>query len=251
MASHDRIAPLRTSHPISTGWMVALVVLTLVSGFMATWTYLRERPAASTPLEIGENISSCIHKYYAGGGSQNSNVLMLSYVGGFCYNSQVWQLILEEEAVRRDNFVFQRAENVALLAMVIGITISGVALAGLQLFASYKLASIGTGQLADGGEATFKSDSVVVKSSVVGVVILAISFAFFIVFVLYVYTLRDGGAPGPARSRESAESNVAGVLRQSNMVQTPPSLSPTTAPQFNLNPVSKVAPRQSSPTVNH
>jgi hypothetical protein len=164
---------------------------------------------------------------------------------GFCYNFQIAQLILEEEAVRRDNFVFQRGENVALLAMVISITISGVALAGLQLLASYKLASKGRGDLAKGGEATITRDSVVVKSSVVGVIILAISFAFFMVFVIYVYTLKDDGSTRPMGSPDATQSGGAATPKPANTLQMPPPAAPP-ARQFNLNPVPKAPPAPSA-----
>ena len=45
--------------------------------------------------------------------------------------------------IKRDNFVFQRNETVVLLYMVVLITFIGVLLAGLQLLASYKLATLG------------------------------------------------------------------------------------------------------------
>ncbi len=82
--------------------------------------------------------------------------------------------------------------------MVVVITFSGVVLAGLQLLGSYRLAKLGRAAFGDGGEATITASSVAVKSSVVGVVILAISFAFFLVFVLDVYTIREIGAPSVA-----------------------------------------------------
>ncbi|WP_210253750.1 hypothetical protein [Bradyrhizobium sp. S69] len=100
-------------------------------------------------------------------------------------------MLVDEENIRKDNFVFQRRENIILLFMVVVITLSGVALAGLQLLASYKLAVLGRGELSGGGEISYSKDAVSFKSSVVGLVILFVSFAFFMVFVLDVYTLRE------------------------------------------------------------
>ena len=78
-----------------------------------------------------------------------------------------------------------------MLWMVVSITIAGVILAGLQLWATYRLAAAGSGTLADGGEVTMEHNRLVVRSSVVGVIILALSFAFFALYVLYVYRLQD------------------------------------------------------------
>ena len=196
-AAFRSIQSRRTIIPFATTAFIILLVL----------TYFYLRPAPSQPVIAGNNISSCINFYYANKAA-NYDVAKLYDVYGFCYNSQIAQLSFEEDSVRRDNFVFQRSENIALLAMVIGITLSGVALAGLQLFASYKLALRGKGALADGGEANFTPNSVIVKSSVVGVVILAISFAFFMVYVIDVYTLRDT-APGPTRAAPLPSTSAA------------------------------------------
>jgi len=81
-------------------------------------------------------------------------------------------------------------------------------LAGLQLLASYRLASAGKSAFEQAGEVTLGTHSMAVKSSVVGVIILAISFAFFLVFVIYVYTFtpssNNGAAPTPSPPRQSA-----------------------------------------------
>jgi hypothetical protein len=108
------------------------------------------------------------------------------------------EITVEEQAVSRDTYIFQRSENVALMVMVIVITVSGVALAGVQLITSYRLALLGRDGAAGeptASELRYDHGSVVVKSSVVGVLILAISFAFFMVFVIYVYTIREAGSP--------------------------------------------------------
>jgi hypothetical protein len=72
--------------------------------------------------------------------------------------------------------------------MVVIITFSGVLLAGLQLWASYRLAESRQTTLdANDGQLVLERDRVVLKSSIAGLFILLVSFAFFLVFVLYVY----------------------------------------------------------------
>ena len=114
-------------------------------------------------------------------------------INGFCHDSLVSRLLIDEEVIRIDTFVFQKYQTIVLLFMVVAITLSGVGLAGLQLLASYKLAILGRGELVGGGELTYSRDSVSFRSSVVGLMILAISFAFFMVYVVWVYTITEGG----------------------------------------------------------
>src|SRR5205807_6747745 len=124
----------------------------------------------------------------------------------FCYNSIGSQLKLDQEKIRRDSFVFQRNENVVLLYMVVLITISGIVLAGVQLLASYKLALIGRGELAGGAsEIGYSADNVSFKSSVIGLTILAMSFAFFLVFIMYVYDMREISSDGASHSTSPAQ----------------------------------------------
>lgn len=87
--------------------------------------------------------------------------------------------------------------------MVVAVTLSGVLLAGLQLWASYELASTNKTPLdASNGELTLRRDQLVLKSSITGLFILMISFGFFLVFVFYVYrfeSFADGNnMPAPA-----------------------------------------------------
>jgi hypothetical protein len=48
------------------------------------------------------------------------------------------------------------------------------------------------GELAGGGELTYSAGGASFKSPVIGLTILAMSFAFFMVFVIYVYTIKEG-----------------------------------------------------------
>jgi hypothetical protein len=79
--------------------------------------------------------------------------------------------------------------------MVVGITISGVLLAALQLLGSYKLAIIGRGDFSGNTEVSYSRDSIVFKSSIVGIAILALSFAFFAMFSLYLYPVIENTSP--------------------------------------------------------
>jgi hypothetical protein len=121
----------------------------------------------------------------------------------------------------------QRYNTNVLLWMVVAITLSGVALAALQLLGSYRLAAAGHGQFSDGagGDVTLSATSVAVKSSVVGVVILGISLAFFIVFVGYVYPITGEGLGGGSKPFPGISAPLGGQVGETMTV--PSSGSPT------------------------
>jgi hypothetical protein len=161
----------------------------------------------------GKAVTTCIEKYKGQLGLTTVTVKDLYDLNDFCYNSVGSQLKIDQEKIRRDNYVFQRGENVVLLYMVVLITLSGVALAGLQLLASYKLASIGRGELAGGGEIDYRVEQgVSFKSSVVGLMILLMSFAFFLVFINNVYTLTEASTPAEDGADKSRKKPVLNLL---------------------------------------
>ena len=149
-------------------------------------------------------LSQCISERTAAAGIRMPTVQVADQWRALCYD-----LLADQERVRRlsatariyEDQIFQ---NHIMLFMVVFITLSGVILAGLQLWASYRLAVSGKGTLAEGGDLSFQPGNVAVKSSVVGVVILAISLAFFMVFVTEVYKITPASetpaAPAPAPS---------------------------------------------------
>jgi hypothetical protein len=158
-----------------------------------------------TSVPDHDAVAVCIGKYQSTTGMITVGIGDLYGLNGFCYDTIGSQLKIDQEKIRRDNFVFQRNENVVLLYMVVLVTISGVVLAGVQLLASYKLAVLGRGELAGGGsEINYSAHSISFKSSVIGLTILAMSFAFFLVFIMYVYDMRDMSSA--AESRPVAQS---------------------------------------------
>jgi hypothetical protein len=121
------------------------------------------------------------------------DLFLLSQLSDFCYNQVRGEDLLGDFHVRKLNFVQQESDSRILLWMVVAITISGVLLAGLQLLAAYRLASVVGGAdfgSQQGGEVKIDPKSISLKSSVTGLLILIISFAFFIVYVRWVYPIQ-------------------------------------------------------------
>jgi hypothetical protein len=115
----------------------------------------------------------------------------LEEAGRYCY-AQLYNLAtLNEFQIRREKYIQQTYDEHVLLWMVVVITITGVALAGLQLVASYKLAASGQGALASDSELVLERSKMSIKSSITGLLILVLSFAFFVVFVYEIYRIKD------------------------------------------------------------
>lgn len=125
------------------------------------------------------------------------DVPFLTQLTESCYSASRNQGLLNDFQIRRVKFLHQHFADNVILWMVVGITLSGVLLAGLQLAASYKLAVARGTELAAGGELSFsKGGDIVLKSSITGLFILLISFAFFLVFVTQVYDIKERNVDG-------------------------------------------------------
>jgi len=177
---------------------------------------------------------ACMSSYGIKQNIQLADAQLAQIIYQMCYNILATDGIAKEQSIRNDNYIFQRTENTVLMYMVVTITVSGVILAGLQLLGSYKLALAGKpqlteggqpaegGQFAVGGQLNLSMHNIALKSSVVGVIILGISFAFFLVFVLYVYTLKDA-----SNGREAAASAaISSPLPANTGVGVPRQLKP-------------------------
>jgi len=99
---------------------------------------------------------------------------------------------LNDFQIRRLKFIQQGYDERVLLWMVVVITLSGVFLAGLQLVGSYRLAAAaGRTDIEQSGEIALQRDRISLKSSITGLFILLVSFAFFYVFVIEIVPLKE------------------------------------------------------------
>jgi len=140
-----------------------------------------------------------------------------------CYDRGHKQAELNEYQIRRMQFFEQYYDERIILWMVVVITVSGVALAGVQLAASYRLSLLGRAVSNKPSELTVEHGRIVLRSSALGLFILIISFAFFFVFVTQMYPTKEvaiGGDGLPQTPGQSAASQV----------KTAPTTPPTTVP---------------------
>jgi len=68
---------------------------------------------------------------------------------------------------------------------------SGVFMSAVQLFLSYRLATTGKELFTKDSELAIESGKVSLKSSVAGLLILTLSLAFFMIYVLYIYSIKE------------------------------------------------------------
>jgi hypothetical protein len=122
-------------------------------------------------------------------GTTNVGIGTLYQVSGFCYSAIRNVSELGEFNIRRLFLVSQQFETLVIMWMVVAITISGVILAGVQLGAAYRLATVGKGEFAQTTKITVTQGRMSMQSSITGLLILTVSLAFFFVFVKFVYKL--------------------------------------------------------------
>lgn len=170
-------------------------------------------------------------------GASKPDLPTLKSVTDHCFNYILYADELGESNITRGMYIHQRYENNVILFMVVLITFSGVGLAGLQLLTSYNLATTTraavvanaaarseaatTGAAAQGGEGdaagkvvadasevALEHGKLTVRSSVTGVIIIALSFAFFFVYVVSVYSVRVPADPQETVATNSAATNA-------------------------------------------
>lgn len=168
---------------------------------------------ARTTRAVSANaIEACVLQHLSDLRKQNAVVSPEGHTAAFdfCKSLTYSKLLADEQIIRNETMVLQRDQNAAMLSLVVAITIGGVMLAGLQLVASFYIGKEGRSAASSAGDFKIKSTEFSLKSSYVGVVILGLSLAFFVVFVLFVYRIDEvtsGTANSDARTNTGVLSN--------------------------------------------
>jgi hypothetical protein len=174
----------------------------------------RSQEASSTsPLEADSDsrpLYSCIDKTRKAIKSGDTDYDLYERIWRLCGNQVYNQMYLADFTIRREKLVRQELDERVTLWMVVSITLSGVILAGLQLLTSYKLASSNHSDLARDSEVVIQRDRISLKSSITGVLILGISLAFFIVYVLWIYNIKEISVDRP-ENLQPAPSSVSAI----------------------------------------
>lgn len=140
------------------------------------------------------SISSCVADFGVSESDFSTNPEQARSLHTVCYDRIYAQGLLNEYQVRRVNFQQQHIADNIVMWMVVILTFSGVGLAAMQIMSSVKIYEQSGGEVkAESTEVSLEKGKIYLKSSVTGLFILLISFAFFYIYVLYVYTITDIG----------------------------------------------------------
>jgi hypothetical protein len=158
-------------------------------------------------------------------------------ISSLCYQERGNEINLENDLIKRQAFLEQHFVGRVMLWLVVAITISGVVLAALQLLAGYRLAAAGRGMDTSESSLNLEMGKVSVKSSITGLLILVVSFAFFLVFVDRVYTIHEIGAKKAedAKSEPTSKSPSSTTMKRQKLESIPvyddPANGPGSAPK--------------------
>ena len=179
-----------TTNMIRIQWAVILVLVVMCGSLY--------KYGNNAEIELGVMdemiLDRCIYKTSKGLAATDdefdySEILNISL--HYCHELSYTALTLEDFRIRKRKFVDQANSEPILLATVVFITLSGVSLAMYQVYISFKLA--GTVEQANASldtELTAHKDSgIIIRSSVTGLLILIVSFAFFFLYIRYVYKI--------------------------------------------------------------
>jgi hypothetical protein len=217
-------------------WSLVAVIIALTCGLLYSVFRPVEQYSKSVTWDYPE-YSSCEKEVLSELHLEKANFLVLQNTAELCFAKLQDQSYITIFDVNRGKYLEQNFEDRVLLWMVVAITLSGVILAGLQLGASFKLASEGKAEFAKDSDFTLQKDRLSAKSSVTGLLILLISLGFFIIYVKYVYKIDN------AADVASTPPMASSMTRSIVLDRAPPLPRPATTTSVADNPVgSTVAP---------
>jgi ABC-type multidrug transport system fused ATPase/permease subunit len=164
------------------------------------------------------DMRSCISETIKILGYDKPSITEIRDIASHCYSLERSQQLLNDYLIRRSTFAQQFYAGTVLMWLVVSITLSGVLFAGIQLITSYKLAVKGLGSH-DASELSIEQGRIALKTSVNGLVILAISLAFFLLFVRDVYRFYEVDVD---RERSAVQETKPSPTLESGGVGQPP-----------------------------
>jgi hypothetical protein len=161
---------------------------------------------------------------------------MYEQIWRICGNQIFNSLYLDDFTIRREKFIRQELDERVNLFLVVIITLSGVILAGMQLVQSFKLASAGRAESARDSEIAIESGRISLKSSITGAIILALSFAFFMVYVVWIYSIHEVPVGRPDNLISEAPAAESGPTSRNPAPHAPNSPPLTNEPRNEPSP---------------
>lgn len=189
------------------------LVLILVSALTLTPAILNLGANNHNTLNIGSCVADVISKLY----STSPTFANYQVAHDYCSIHTYSELVIQDFKLRRSAYALQGIMGQVILWMVVIITLSGVGLASMQLFASYRLAEkLGSNPQTDATTLGIEPGKLVISTSVSGLMVLIVSFAFFYVFVSGVYKMDDSSNAQPTSVEAKLHSALGQGPRLSN-----------------------------------
>ena len=161
---------------------VSIIMLAIASLLLV----LLDRPDPA-PANIASEIQTCRASTLRFVTFKSPNIRDADEVSNHCIGEVKNIHALTDFDIRRQAFSEQYKESKFILWLVVCLTISGVVLAAFQLMAGLELGE----RNISGADLTIGAGELSIKSTVTGLIILALSLAFFMIFVIYVYPVRQ------------------------------------------------------------
>jgi hypothetical protein len=215
--AHRRIHAASASAPNLT-LIVALFALAIAATAMllacrqtvGEGSLTQSRKAAP---DAGHEFTSCIDSTLKTIRISSPDVVAYGAVWRLC-GEQIYDIdALNDFAIRREKFTRQELDERVILFLVVAITLSGVGLAGLQLLGSYKLAARRRLKFTEDSTLSLEHDKVSLRSSVTGLLILVVSLGFFIIYVKWIYMIRETGVEAPPALHQDLPASFSAAGR--------------------------------------
>jgi hypothetical protein len=221
-------------------WGVVKYIITFILVlflFMSVHSFVGSRtadaPSKSPTLPaLAQTIQhQCITGTFATLNSQKIDPDLYERIWNLCGKEEYARLAFDDFSIRREKFIRQELDERVTLWMVVAITLSGIAMSAIQLIMSYKLAITRHSELTKDTTLSIEKGKIAVKSSIIGVTILVISLALFVVYVKWIYTITETHIAPPQTEWQSGRQ-----LPLEGTLQPVPSLGEQ--PSTNVLPVS-------------
>lgn len=211
MSTRKTVASVRSDCSSNTASRSRLlgfwVVGAIFAALLTLWAIVGFSP---TDIKLGTNgqlLQDCLAKSRESFSHDIPASTALSSATVYCLNYTVRAKRLDDWDIRRNKFALQEYEEKLMLGVVIVMTVAGLGLAGIQLWTSYLIAitsktplskpvttaeaeseaHISTNDLIS--ELSIEKGKLVLRSSIIGLVILGFSFGLFSLYVWKVYPL--------------------------------------------------------------
>jgi hypothetical protein len=188
------LSPRARPYILAVVALVLIIIVAIITSLITTRQHFASG-AARQPTEnyklLNKELADCIDHVRIATDSAPLDIARYTEVWRLCENQMYDQLLLNDFTIRRQKFEENALDERVNLWLVVGITLSGVFLSAMQLMMSYNLAKIAKTDLAGNDELVVEQGKLSLKSSVTGLLIMALSLVFFVVYVKWIYQNYD------------------------------------------------------------